>query len=159
MNSPLSIEHSVYLQRRSRGRKELRLGLALRPSTPGRVPRVARLMALALRFEEMVRTRAVASYAELATLGHVTRARISQIMSLLHLSPDIQEQVLFLPQTERGRDPIHLAHLRSIAAVPDWRQQRKLWQALQSAVALAPGVPGAQQSAPRRLRSFGGKKT
>jgi hypothetical protein len=86
-------------------------------------------MALALRFDEMVRSGQIRSYCELATLGHVTRARISQIASLLHLAPDIQEALLFLP-TERGRDPIILADLVPLAAAFDWRKQRRLWRKL-----------------------------
>ena len=133
MNTPLTIERNVHFHRRGRGsRKELRTGAAPRPTTPGRVPRIARLLALALRFEQLVRDGAVADYAELAELGHVTRARVSQIMNLLQLPPDIQEQILFLPRTEHGRDPIHLAQLQPLAAVPDWRKQRKMWQALQN---------------------------
>jgi hypothetical protein len=87
-------------------------------------------MALALRFDEMVRSGQIRSYGELATLGHVTRARISQIASLLHLAPDIQEALLFLPPTERGRDPIILADLVPLAAAFDWRKQRRLWRKL-----------------------------
>jgi hypothetical protein len=97
----------------------------------GRVPRVARLMALALRLDELVRTGQVASYSALASLGHVTRARICQILNLLHLAPDIQEALLFLPPTVRGRDPIILADLMPIAAAFDWRKQRRLWRKLQ----------------------------
>ena len=97
---------------------------------PGRVPRVARLMALALRLEELVRTGQVRNYTELASLGHVTRARISQILNLLHLAPDIQETLLFLPPTLRGRDAIILADLMPIAAAFDWRKQRRLWRQL-----------------------------
>ena len=63
-------------------------------------------------------------------LGQVTRARISQIVSLLHLAPDIQEALLFLPPTVRGRDPIILADLMPIAATLDWRKQRRLWKQL-----------------------------
>jgi len=63
-------------------------------------------------------------------LGQVTRARISQIVSLLHLAPDIQEALLFLPPTVRGRDPILLADLMPIAACIDWRKQRRLWRQL-----------------------------
>ena len=96
----------------------------------GRVPRVARLMALALRLDELVRTGQVASYSALASLGQVTRARISQIVSLLHLAPDIQEAILFLPPTLRGRDAIILADLMPIAACMDWRKQRRLWRRL-----------------------------
>ena len=64
----------------------------------------ARLMALAIRFEHLVRTGRVASYAVLARLGQVTRARISQIANLLHLAPDIQEELLFWQKPPRGRD-------------------------------------------------------
>jgi hypothetical protein len=87
-------------------------------------------MALALRLDAMVRSGQIRSYRELTTLGHVTRARISQIASLLHLAPDIQEALLFLPPTERGRDPIILADLMPIAARIDWRKQRRLWRRL-----------------------------
>ncbi len=87
-------------------------------------------MALALRFEQLLQAGAIRDYAELARLGHVSRARVSQIMSLLSLSPRIQEALLFLPRTLSGRDPIHLRQLLPVAAVPDWRQQRALWQAL-----------------------------
>ena len=87
-------------------------------------------MALALRFEELVRTGAVANRAELARLGHVTSARISQITKLLHLAPDIQERLLFYQRPARGRDPIYLARLLPIAAVVDWKKQRRLWREL-----------------------------
>ena len=69
--------------------------------------------------------------AELARLGQVSRARVTQIMNLLHLAPDIQEAILFLPRTERGHDPIPKMMVRPIAAVPDWREQRKMWRELQ----------------------------
>jgi hypothetical protein len=63
-------------------------------------------------------------------LGHVTRARISQILNLINLAPDIQEALLFLPPTRRGRDPILLADVQPIAATFDWRKQRRLWRQL-----------------------------
>jgi hypothetical protein len=87
-------------------------------------------MALAIRFDGLIRTGVVTDYAELASLGHVTRARITQIMNLLMLAPDIQEAILFLPRVERGRDPILLRQLQPVALVPDWRKQRRLWAAL-----------------------------
>ena len=87
-------------------------------------------MALALRFEDLVRTRTVANRTELARLGQVTSARISQISKLLHLAPDIQECLLFYLRPARGRDPIHLARLQPIAAVMDWKKQRRLWRDL-----------------------------
>jgi hypothetical protein len=97
---------------------------------PGRVPRLARLMALALRFDGLVRSGAVKDFAALARLGHVTRARMSQIMSLLHLAPDLQEALLFLPRTQRGRDPLVLHDVLPITALTDWRKQRPRWREL-----------------------------
>ena len=100
------------------------------PGATGRVPRIARLMALALRFEQLVRSGAVRDYAELARLGQVSRARITQIMSLLHLAPDLQEQILFLPRIHKGRDPIHLDHIQRLAAILDWHTQRRRWNTM-----------------------------
>jgi hypothetical protein len=87
-------------------------------------------MALAIRCEQLLRTGEVSHYAELARLAQVTRARVSQIMNLLHLAPDIQEAILFLPRTERGRDPIRLRDLQPIAMTADWRRQRMQWRQL-----------------------------
>ena len=113
--------------RTGRGRyKEAREG---QPSAaaPGRVPRVAKLMALAIRFEQLIRDGVVADQAELARLGHVTRARLTQIMNLLNLAPDIQEALLFLPRVERGEDPLTERELRSVVADLNWRKQRRMW--------------------------------
>ena len=97
------------------------------PMATGRVPRIARLMALALRFDELVRSGAVRDYAELARLGQVSRARVTQIMNLLHLAPDLQEAILFLPPVLKGRDPIHLENLQALIALLDWQNQRRRW--------------------------------
>ena len=131
MSSSMTIACAFHIDRRNKGRQEMREGES--PETPcerGRVPRVTKLLALAHRFEGLVRNGEVDDYAELARLGRVSRARVSQIMSLLSLAPDLQEQVLFLPRTERGRDPIQMRHLLPIAQVPDWKIQRQLWAAL-----------------------------
>lgn len=99
-----------------------------RAESPGRVPRVARLMALAIRFDGLVREGAVSTQADLAAVGHVTRARVTQIMNLLHLAPDLQEAILFMPLVTRGRDPVTEHDLRPIAAEVDWGRQRRLWR-------------------------------
>lgn len=118
-------------------RPELRAGEEpVAPAVPaGRVPRVARLMALAVRFERLIRAGEVADYATLARLGHVTRARVTQIMNLLTLAPDIQEEILYLPLTTRGRDPIHLMQLQPIALTPSWPRQRRMWNELKAGIA------------------------
>lgn len=133
MTSSMTIECAFHINRRSKGRQEMQAGEPLRALCErGRVPRVAKLLALAHRFEALLKRGEVADYSELAQLGRVTRARISQIMSLLSLAPDLQKQILFLPRTERGRDPIQMRHLLPIAQVADWKIQRQLWAALAS---------------------------
>jgi hypothetical protein len=125
----LTVAGTIHFARRGKT-KELREVTKTEPVGPGRVPRVSRLMALALKFDTLIRAGAVTDQAELARLGHVTRARVSQIMNLLHLAPDIQEALLFLPVVERGRDLLVLRDLQSIAITPDWRKQRKAWAEL-----------------------------
>jgi hypothetical protein len=87
-------------------------------------------MALALRLERQVQEGMVPSYAELARLGHVSRARLSQIMSLLSLAPDLQEELLFWKPHRRGREPLPLRHILPVTAVLDWHEQRRRWRRL-----------------------------
>lgn len=61
-------------------------------------------------------------------LLHVSQPRMTQIMNLMHLAPDIQEALLFLPRTTTGRDPIHEKLLRPIVAERDWQRQRGMWE-------------------------------
>jgi hypothetical protein len=132
MTTPVTIECDLHVRRGRKGRHELGNGMVVSAAElePGRVPRVARLMALAIRFEHLVRTGQVASYSQLARLGRVTRARISQVMNLLLLAPTIQEEILFLPRVLHGRDPIQMQHLQPIALEWDWGQQRRRWACL-----------------------------
>ena len=99
-------------------------------SAEGRVPRVTRLMALAIRLQNLVDTGEVADYSTLADIGHVSRARITQIVNLTLLAPDIQEAILFLPTIEHGPDRITERDLRPLAAEPDGGRQRDMWAKL-----------------------------
>ncbi len=122
MTSHFTIECSVNFSTRGRGsRKRPDQGSLVKAA---RVPRISRLLALAIRFSEMIRSGQVTTYAELAGLGGVTPARMTQIMSLLWLAPDIQEEILFLQQTAKGRDRVQLRHVLPITAIADWRKQR-----------------------------------
>ena len=91
-------------------------------------------MALAIRRDQLIRDGVVTDQAELARLGHVSRARLTQIMNLLCLAPDLQEQILFLPLTERGRDSVTEKQLRPIAAAASWKKQRQMWRRSQAGV-------------------------
>jgi hypothetical protein len=132
MTSTITIEQPIHFDRRRKGgRKVIYAGNEPEPQA-GRVPRVARLMALALRLDQQMRDGVLRDAAEIARLGHVTRAHVSQILNLLCLAPDIQEAILFLPPTRQGHDPIILRDLQAVALTPDWRKQRKMWSKLVS---------------------------
>ena len=94
------------------------------PAAGDAIPRIARLLALALRLEGLLREETIRDYAELARLGRVTRPRMTQIMKLLNLAPDIQEQILFLP-TRKG---LNERNLRPITSKIDWHEQRRMFQ-------------------------------
>ena len=94
------------------------------PRRSGRHPRAAQVLALALQFQEMIDGGEVRDYADLARLGCVSRERISQIMMLVWLAPDIQEEVLRLPPNP-GPAPFSEGALRRIAKMPIWEEQRR----------------------------------
>lgn len=96
----------------------------------GRTPRITRLMALAIRFEELLRGGGVEDYADLARLGRVTRARITQIMNLLNLAPDIQEALLFLTPVHTWRDALTERTCRPVIQEPCWQRQREIFTTL-----------------------------
>jgi len=88
------------------------------------IPRIARLMALAIRFEGLLREKKIQDYADLARRGRVTRARMTQIMKLLHLAPDIQEQILFLSNIHG----LNERNLRPVVRRIEWDEQRRIFQ-------------------------------
>jgi hypothetical protein len=96
------------------------------PEPQGRPPRIARLLALAHKLDALVRSGAVTGYAELARLGHISPARLTQIIVLLHLAPSIQEYLLFLSAGDARF--ISESGLRKIAREPRWDRQSKLFE-------------------------------
>ncbi len=126
MSGGPTVTAKVHFGTGRRSRKELKVGKNPEPPA-ARVPRVAKLMALAIRFEGLLNDGVVANQAELAALGHVSRARVTQIMNMLNLAPDIQEALLFLPPVEQGKDAVTERDLRAIVAVVDWEKQRRMW--------------------------------
>ena len=132
MTLPRMVECAIRLGRGKKAGQRLSAGAttAQAPLPLGRTPRIAKLLALAHRFDGLLRQGAVADYAALARLGQVSRARITQIMNLLYLAPDIQEEILLLSPSLRGPDPIHLRQLQAIACILDWQEQRACWRRL-----------------------------
>lgn len=134
MNTQLSITCPVNFCCGPKGQRQMSAGPAPTTISPpvGRVPRLSKLMALAIRLERLLADGDVGDMAELARMGHVTRARMTQIMNLRFLAPDIQEALLFLPRTESGRDRIAEWEVRPIAATSDWKKQRRMWRELEA---------------------------
>jgi hypothetical protein len=118
----------IHFKAAKAGRKRIkaRTSPSNRTPAPERIPRISRLMALAIHFEVLIRQGKIRDYADLARLGGFTRARITQIMNLLNLSPEIQEKLLFLQGMSSGRDSMSERNVRSICREVDWIAQRNL---------------------------------
>ncbi|WP_458789212.1 hypothetical protein [Adonisia turfae] len=123
----LTVSKRVTFSAGARGRRRLEPAAEPKPSAPPPLPRITRLMALAIKLEGLIASSAIADQAELARAGCITRARATQIMSLLYLAPDIQEAILDLPPVTEGRDPVTERDIRGITAEADWGRQRDLW--------------------------------
>ena len=136
----IAITRKVHFNRGRSGRKRMARGAE--PSRPvGRIPRISKLMALAIRFDGDVY-----DMSELARLAHVTQPRVTQIMNLLHLAPDIQEELLFLPEVTEGRDPIHERMLRPLTTILEWNEQRRRWRGLRDSALQSSSESGKTSS-------------
>jgi hypothetical protein len=105
---------------------------SIEPAPRARVARGAQMLAMAHQVERLVDAGEVSSYAHAARALGLTRARLTQVMNLLLLSPAMQERVLAgeIGATERSlrrlvREPDWAAqdeHLRTLGTVPAGRQ-------------------------------------
>lgn len=84
------------------------------------VPRIARLMALAIKFRGMLEDGTVKDLSELASVARVSQPRMTQIMNLTFLAPEIQECLL----NKKSFASINLRDVQPIAAVLTWSAQR-----------------------------------
>ncbi len=119
----IPVNHS----RRARSMEE-RLGPPEPPNAPKpgpRIPRITRLMALAIKLQEMIDRGEIEDYVDIARLGYITRARASQIMNLTLLAPDIQEKILEIVTDSSSDLAPTEQDLRSVAKIPTWRVQRQ----------------------------------
>jgi hypothetical protein len=78
----------------------------------------------------LLRDGTVRDYAELARLGGVSRARMTQIMGLRNLAPAIQERILGLTAASSPADVINERLVREVAQRWDWREQMRMWEKL-----------------------------
>ncbi len=102
------------------------------PTTPLRRPaKVARMLALAHHLQRAIDQGLVADRAGVARKLGLTRARVTQLLDLLLLAPDLQLLVLELEAVD-ATEPASERALRAVAHGRTWERQRRLWARLSS---------------------------
>jgi hypothetical protein len=114
----------------SHGRQRVSAPKPKNSSAPAKLPHITKLMALAIRLEHLLATGQVKDQAEIARTAGITRARVTQIINLTQLAPDIQEAILNLEPTTDHVPRFREREVRTIAIVPNWEKQRMLWKRL-----------------------------
>jgi len=110
------------------------------PSPPPQHPavrrpsRVARMLAFAHRVEAAIARGEYQDRADAAEQLGVTRARLTQLMDLMLLAPDLQEELLF-SEAFNGLEPMTERGVRDVIAAPEWEEQRRRWAAVKRHVA------------------------
>ena len=121
--SPLEIQFQL------RAKSRVTSDESARPSA-GRLPQITRVLALAIHLDHLIRQGDARDYADIGRLSCLCRERVSQIMRLNYLAPDLQVELLYLPPTPTGRYPISETAVRKIASLLSWTDQRKQWERL-----------------------------
>ena len=123
----IKVKRKVAFQGEVHKRREAAKAARVTLAQSGRIPRITKLVALASRMQSMIDSGEVESFQQLAELGRISQPRMTQIMSLLNLAPDIQEELLYLPEVMQGKAAIHEKLLRPLTTEMDWRVQRRMW--------------------------------
>ena len=132
----VSIERGFHLaidaQRRGGYRVALRRGKAPEPEPKEelaeRIPRISRLMAWAIHYQGLLDSGVVQDASTLARLANVTQPRMTQILNLNLLAPDIQEALLLLA-AKAGKPSLDERGLRRLSSMLSWDEQRQVfWQ-------------------------------
>lgn len=94
-----------------------------------RPAKVARILALAHHIQRAIDSGAVADRAAVARKLGLTRARVTQLLDLLLLAPEIQDSVLHAEAVD-GAEPFTERTLRPIALAVSWTEQRETWKGI-----------------------------
>jgi len=89
----------------------------------------ARMLALAHHFEAAIEAGTLNGPSDAGRRIGITSERVTQVLTLRYLAPDIQEDVLFLEVTG-GSEPFTENDLRKVARVLSWALQRRLYARL-----------------------------
>lgn len=98
-----------------------------KPEPVRRPAKVAQQLALAHHLQAAIDRGSIADRAAVARKLGLTRARITQLLDLLMLAPDVQEAVLALEAVD-GVEPLSERELRKVAHAGSWSAQREAWQ-------------------------------
>ena len=123
----IKVKRKIAFQGEAHKRRDAAKAARVKIAQSGRIPRIAKLVALASRMQSMIESGKVESFQQLAEIGRISQPRMTQIMSLLLLAPDIQEELLYLPEEIQGKAAIHERLLRPLTTEIDWRVQRRMW--------------------------------
>lgn len=89
------------------------------------------MLALAHELQGLIDRGEIADRALLADQIGLTRARLTQILDLVLLAPDIQEAVLLSVAPPLGQQ-VTERQLRRVAREPSWAAQQPIWQSLKA---------------------------
>jgi hypothetical protein len=84
------------------------------------------MLALAHKIEDAVHRGVVRDRAEVARRLGLTRSRVTQLLDLTLLAPDIQGDLLALESVD-GVEPLCEYRIRVVAHAGSWDQQRERW--------------------------------
>jgi len=93
----------------------------------GSIPRVKRLLALAYHYDKILAENPNISQNMLSSLLPITRARFTQILNLNFLSNHIKTEIMNLPNTKKGKDPISTKSVIKIGQELHWEKQETMW--------------------------------
>ncbi len=137
----IKVKRKVAFQGEAHKRREATRAKREKLAQCGRTPRISKLVALASRMQSMIESGEVVSFQQLAEIGKISQPRMTQIMSLLNLAPDIIEELLHLPEVIQGKAQIHERLLRPLATEMDWRLQRRMWARIRKRQSLDRSLP------------------
>lgn len=108
-----------------------RLSLSVAQKPKQRPIRVARLLALGHSVERLIADGTYRDYSDAALALGITRARLTQIINLTLLAPEIQEEILFMRANGKFQ-VVNERALRWVARTTEWGEQGKRWREVAS---------------------------
>jgi hypothetical protein len=100
-----------------------------RPQKTPKTPKVAELLRKAMEWKGLLESGKGVTKADIARREGLSRARVTQIMDLLNLAPDIQKYILSMPETVR-KPVVTERSLRPIIRFKNHRQQVEAFKGL-----------------------------